>query len=90
MRTLNPEKVMRNFTDAEGRLKQIPVKQAKLQVVLAHLATQFEPGVRYPERAVDETLKRFHEDFCTLRRKLVDYRYLGRADGDYWRLPTDN
>ncbi|MDF2630108.1 MAG: hypothetical protein K0R39_3939 [Symbiobacteriaceae bacterium] len=90
MRTLDPEKVMRNFIDADGRLRQIPVKQAKLQVVLAHLAAQFEPGVRYPERQVNETLKRFHEDFCTLRRNLVDYRYLGRADGDYWRLPTDN
>lgn len=90
MRTLDPEKVIRNFLDAEGRLKQIPVRQTKLQIVLAHLASQFERGRRYPESAVNETLKQFHEDFCTLRRNLVDYRFLGRADGEYWRLPTDN
>jgi hypothetical protein len=90
MRTLDPEKVVRNFLDAEGRLKQIPVKQAKLQIVLAHLAAQFEPGRRYRESEVNEVLKRFHEDFCTLRRNLVDYRHLDRANGEYWRRPTDN
>lgn len=90
MKTLDPEKVIRSFIDAQGRLKQIPVKQGKLQIVLAHLAAQFAPGQRYPESAVNETLKRFHEDFCTLRRNLVDYRFLSRENGEYWRLPTDN
>ncbi|HYF77984.1 MAG TPA: DUF2087 domain-containing protein [Symbiobacteriaceae bacterium] len=90
MRTLDPEKVVRNFLDTEGRLKQIPVKQAKLQIVLAHLAEQFEPNRRYPESEVNEVLKRFHEDFCTLRRNLVDYRLLDRANGEYWRHLTEN
>lgn len=90
MKTLDPEKVIRNFLDKEGRLKQIPVKQGKLQILLAHLAAQFEPGRRYPESAVNETLKRFHGDFCTLRRNLVDYRFLQRANGEYWRIPTEN
>lgn len=86
MRTLDSEKVIRNFITPEGRLKQIPVKQPKLKIVLAHLAEQFEPGRRYPEAEVNEVLKRFHEDFCTLRRNLVDYRLLERAGGEYWRV----
>ncbi|HWI64765.1 MAG TPA: DUF2087 domain-containing protein [Symbiobacteriaceae bacterium] len=85
MRTLDSEKVIRNFTGPDGRLKQIPVKNAKLQIVLAHLAAEFSPGRQYPEKDVNETLKRFHDDFCTLRRNLVDYGFLTRADGLYWR-----
>jgi hypothetical protein len=80
--------VLRQFFDAEGRLKQIPVKRAKLLVVLAHLAAAFEPGRRYPERTVNEIIKRFHPDFCTLRRDLVDFRFLGREGGEYWLLDS--
>jgi hypothetical protein len=80
------QNILRHFLDAAGRLKQIPVKRAKLLVVLAHLAAAFEPGRRYPERAVNEILKRFHPDFCTLRRDLVDFQFLGREGGEYWLL----
>lgn len=86
LKTLDSETVIQRFTGPDGRLKQIPVKQAKLQIILAHLAAQFEPDRRYPEKAVNERLLRFHDDFCTLRRNLVDGRFLARADGEYWRI----
>jgi hypothetical protein len=86
MQSLDTEKVLRSFFGPDGRLKQMPVKQAKLQIVLVRLAEEFEPGRRYTEKAVNETLLRFHEDFCTLRRYLVDTHRLARANGVYWRL----
>lgn len=88
MRPLDPDKVIRSFFGPDGRLKQMPVKQAKLQIVLAHLAENFEPGRRYPEKAVNEVLLQFHPDFCTLRRYLVDSRLLARAEGQYWRTES--
>ncbi|HYF92697.1 MAG TPA: DUF2087 domain-containing protein [Symbiobacteriaceae bacterium] len=85
MKSLDPERLIRNCTGPDGRLKLLPVKPAKRQVILAHLAGQFEMDCRYPERAVNEILKRFHDDYCTLRRELVDHGYLDRAGGEYWR-----
>lgn len=85
---LSPEKIVRNFIGPDGRLKQIPVKESKLVVILAHLAGQFEPGRRYPEAEVNEVLTRFHDDFCTLRRFLVVYRLMQRENGWYWVTPA--
>jgi hypothetical protein len=69
----------------DGRLVQIPVRPAGLQAVLAWLAANFEPGVQYPEREVNQILQQYHPDHATLRRMLVDHQYLDRASGLYWR-----
>jgi hypothetical protein len=46
----------------------------------------FEPGCRYPEAVVDETLRQVFDDHCTLRRYLVDEQFMSRtAYGVYWR-----
>jgi hypothetical protein len=36
----------------DGRLTAIPARAAKRQVVLEHIVTVFEPGVRFPEKEV--------------------------------------
>jgi hypothetical protein len=68
-----------------GRLREIPARQAKRRIVLNRLALEFDVGVRYPEREVNRSLKRFHEDYATLRRCLVDEGFLSREKGFYWR-----
>lgn len=68
-----------------GRLVQIPSRSAKRRRVLDWLAQQFEPGVVYPESAVNRILDRFHPDHAALRRYLVDEGFLERRDGRYWR-----
>ncbi|WP_426243960.1 DUF2087 domain-containing protein [Nocardioides sp. LHG3406-4] len=80
------QRVVANFTGADGRLHTIPTKQSKLMVVLDHLAQQFEPGRTYPEVEVNEILQRFHPDFAALRRYLVEALFLEREDGVYWRI----
>ena len=83
--SVQPERVLRSFLDAEGRLHTIPSRQAKLLVVLDHLAQSFEPGRTYAEAEVNEALGGFHPDHAALRRYLVDDRLLTREDGHYWR-----
>jgi predicted transcriptional regulator len=78
-------KVLRDFFDGE-RLRQIPANLTKKLVILRWLAGQFEPGVRYPEREVNEILKRYHEDSAELRRGMIDHRLMGREHGVYWRM----
>jgi hypothetical protein len=77
-------KVLRDFFEGE-RLKEIPASRKKRQVVLEWLATQFESGVHYPERAVNELLARHHPDTATLRRELVGAGLLQREQSVYWR-----
>jgi hypothetical protein len=68
-----------------SRLVEIPANHGKRRLVLERLAQEFEPGLRYDERAVNATLQVFHSDHTTLRRYLVDEGFLTRAEGVYWR-----
>lgn len=78
------EAVLRQYFRA-GRLTEIPGKRAKRLIVLERLSLEFEVGIRYPERDVNAALERFHADYASLRRYLVDEGFLSRGKGEYWR-----
>jgi len=69
----------------DGRLTQIPAARGKRRIVLEHIAANFEPGVRYPEREVNAVLRAWHPDHAALRRYLVDEGLMSREKGIYWR-----
>lgn len=77
--------VLRAFV-RDGRITQIPAARGKRRLLLEHLATMFEPGVRYPEREVNALLRAWHDDHAALRRYLVDEALLARDDAVYWRI----
>jgi predicted transcriptional regulator len=83
-------KVFKDFFDGQ-RLKEIPASRKKREVILRWLAGQFEPGVRYTEREVNEVIKRHHPDAATLRRELVANTpsLMRRERGVYWRSDRD-
>jgi hypothetical protein len=54
-------------------------------VILEHMVTAFEPGMKYPEREVDAVLRAWHPDYVSLRRYLIDEGLMAREDGVYWR-----
>jgi hypothetical protein len=68
-----------------GRLERMPAKRSRRLVVLDQVDRTFEPGLRYPEREVNDVLRAFWPDYAALRRYLVDEGFLDRADGVYWR-----
>jgi hypothetical protein len=70
----------------EGRLLSVPRQQAKRRVVLDHLASSFEPGVRYTENEVNDVLRTVYDDHVALRRYLIDEGFLARDAGIYWRI----
>jgi len=76
--------VLRAFV-REGRLVQLPAARSRRRIVLEHIAACFEPGVRYPERAVDAVLRAWYDDYVTLRRYLIDEDLMARENGLYWR-----
>ncbi len=82
----DPDRVLRAFLDANGRLVRVPAKRSKRLVVLDLLAQEFEPGEAYPETEVNSRLRAFHDDVAALRRWLVDEGFLDRRDSWYWRV----
>jgi len=101
---LTPERIASLADDAEGdawdrkvlrqsfegeRLKQIPMSRKKRDVILNWLAGRFEMGRRYPEKEVNEIIKRHHEDSATLRRELINGGWMEREHGVYWLVDGD-
>jgi predicted transcriptional regulator len=83
-------KVIKDYTLPDGSLKTIPAQRRKLLVVLEYIAQAFTPGVRYPEKQVNQILARYHPDTATLRRELVGAQIMARASGEYWLVETDD
>jgi AcrR family transcriptional regulator len=81
----NADEVLRRFFDPDGRLKTLPAKQSRQLAVYDLIAQRFVPGVRYTELEVNRELMGVYNDYVTLRRGLIDYGLMDRADGEYWR-----
>jgi len=88
-------KVLATFV-SDGRIQAFPVQRKKQLVLLRWAVARFEPGRRYSEPEVDETLAALHEDTARLRRGLIDERLMAReGGGDAYRrtaradLPPD-
>ncbi|MBP7110069.1 MAG: DUF2087 domain-containing protein [Firmicutes bacterium] len=75
------------FDDDKGALRSFPSKEKNKIVILEKLAELFEKGRTYDEKEVNQILFRAYNDISTLRRYLVEYKFLARvADGTaYWR-----
>jgi DNA-binding HxlR family transcriptional regulator len=71
-----------------GRLVQIPAQLKKFQIVMEHIAQEFEPGRQYSEQEVNKILVEFNEDVASLRRGLIEVGAMERARGMYWRKPA--
>lgn len=78
-------KVLRGFF-AEGRLKSIPARDSKRQVVLRYLRDRcFTEDRPYSEAEVNQRLALFHRDVAALRRYMVEAGLMTRSGGEYRR-----
>lgn len=80
-------KVLDTFTDEDGRITAFPAQEKKFLVLVRYVLAAFEHGVRYPEKRVNQILKRYNDDTARLRRALVDHGFMRRegGGGKYWR-----
>jgi hypothetical protein len=69
------------------RILKFPKKEKAKLVILRRLAELFQTGRRYREPEVNELLKACADDYVTVRRYLIEYRFLKRSPGgaEYWR-----
>lgn len=75
-------RTIRNFFDGD-RLISIPARRKQRVVILQHLLGSFDPTRNYPEKEVNDILRRAHDDVASLRRELVDYGFMTRERGVY-------
>lgn len=63
------------------RLVSFPKKEKSKLVILLDIAKHFEKNRSYTEKEVNDILLPVFEDYVTIRRYLVDYRFLKRKPG---------
>lgn len=68
-----------------GRLEKLPAQHKKRLIVLEQFAIRFEPGRRYGEQEVTGLIMPLYDDYCTIRRLLVDEGFVSREGSEYWR-----
>ena len=84
--TMTPdEKVLYTFVQ-DDRIINLPARDQKRDIVLGWLAEKIDPDRRFTEKELNEVLTRYHPDYATLRRYLVDYQYMQRENQVYWRI----
>ena len=81
----NVDAVVLRYFSVDGRLTTLPAKQSRQLAVYDLIAQRFVPGVRYTEPEVNRELMAVYDDYVTLRRGLIDFGLMDRADGQYWR-----
>ena len=78
------EKVTRSFW-RDGLIVALPSQLKKRKVLLDLLLDDFEPGRSYTEQEVNFKILDHYDDYCTLRRELVDFGLLKREKGLYYK-----
>ncbi len=91
-RSLLREKVLKVYFK-EGRCIRLPVQNKKRWIVYQEVIKLFEANREYPEKVLNELISTIHEDYCLIRRELVEEGVLQRKDGiyrlvdRYWEKP---
>jgi len=83
------DSVVRNFITKEGKLKHIPSQLKKKLIVLEHLVSELEKGRTYTEKEINEFIKRYHDDFATIRREFIMHQFMFRDNEQYELNPPE-
>jgi len=82
------DEVLKRYFGKDNQLliKSFPSKEKKKIIILQKIIENFEIGKHYTEKGVNEILKRYYDDFVTVRRYMIEYGFLDRdKDGaGYW------
>lgn len=81
-------KVLETFF-RNNTLVKLPAQHKKRLIVLEQFAARFEPERRYTEQEVTELIMPLFDDYCTIRRLLVDEGLIRREGTVYWRAIKD-
>ena len=76
------QKVLKTFF-TNGRLIKLPVQWKKRMIVLDEFVTKFKPATKYTEEEVNEIIMQSYDDYCTIRRLMIDLNIMERQNQIY-------
>ncbi|MGE5437666.1 MAG: metalloregulator ArsR/SmtB family transcription factor, partial [Syntrophothermus sp.] len=79
-------KVLKTFF-VRGKLKQLPVQHKKKMIVLEEFYKKFKPDVQYAEKDVNEMIIEKFDDYCLIRRLMIEEGMMKRQNQTYWVNP---
>jgi len=85
--------VLNRYFSPDGKLiiKGFPAKEKKKIIIMQKIMNDFTANTIYSENEINAALKRYYEDFVSVRRCLVQYGFLDRnVDGTEYIIPTSS
>lgn len=82
-------KIVRNFITPDGKLIQLPSQRKKKMVILAFMIRGLEHGKRYKEQEMNDFIKRYFDDFATIRREWIMGHFMYREKNIYELNPKE-
>lgn len=79
------QKVLKTFFKNKKLIK-IPVQWKKRMIVLDEFIKKFDAGKKYSEEEVNDIIMQSYDDYCTIRRLLIDLKIMTRQNQVYWLL----
>ena len=83
-RMSDAQKAIKNFVKSD-RVVSLPAQRKKRRYILEYILKHFELNRVYSEKEINETIMRFYEDFCTVRREFIMEKMMSRSGGNYRR-----
>ena len=87
------EKIIRRYFPESyfGRLKTLTMKEKNRLIILEHIAKNFKRGIKYAEKEINSILSDIYDDYTSIKRYLIDYKFMERAsDGSFYWLTERN
>ena len=82
------DEVLARYFGSDGRtlIKRFPAKEKRKIIIMQKIMNDFSTGVDYSEKEVNEVIRRYFDDFESVRRALIQYGFMDRTkDGTrYW------
>lgn len=75
-------KVLNTFIKKD-RLLKMPAQQKKRLIILDWFARHFDKNRTYTEKEASDIIARYFDDYCLVRRDLVDFGFMERSNQIY-------
>ncbi len=76
------QKVLKAFFK-KNLLIKLPVQRKKKMIVLDEFVKKFKHGREYTEKEIDDIIKQSYDDYCTIRRLMIEEKIMKREKQIY-------
>ena len=74
----------------DGQIDTFPSKEKRKLIILEHTLKRLDSNRIYSEKELNEILKTVYTDYVTIRRSLIEYKFMERSKdcSQYWISPA--